>query len=307
MPRVRFVDKLRIVAGCVVAIGLMRYLGWMVAGPKDPEMGLTLAVGTGIDIGSWVAILVLSLVSSVLGTAISGRRLREAGLLVGCVGLAAMAQRAGTMQDVLGYHAGIEESSRQALMIRLLLDTALWGAILVANWLAVMFVYGWLWLPGGGEAAIKNEAPSPAANGEGAKPGWMATGATTIAALFMLNATLSRTDVTPILRGQTIGVLILGMMLLVMLVRYFVGVHESRWYLGAPLFVAVVAYVMGYVNADMTWTQGEVLHFRHLATTPPHTLARVLPVEYVSMATIGVILGFWSGEKIEEVAESELA
>lgn len=312
-PHVRFVDKLRIVAACAVAVWLMRAVGWYVIAPADPDMGLTFVLNDQPLVSAWIGILLLSLVASVLGTAISGKRLPEAGMLVGCVGLAALVARGGTMQDVLGYQAGTEEATRQKLMLRMCVDTGLWAAIFVANWLAVTAAYRWLWkapfhfqLSAGASTAPSGDAKSKTGANH-ARTGWLATGATVIAGLFLMNAALGRTAVSPVLRGQTIGALVLGFMLIVMAVRYFVAVHDSRWYVAAPLLVALAAYVLGYFNADMGRLDVSFRPFRDLATTPPHMLARALPVEYLALGVIGAILGFWSGEKIEEVAELEHA
>lgn len=302
-PHVRFVDKLRIVAACAVAVWLMRYVGWYVIAPADPEMGLTFVLNEQPPAGAWIGVLLLSLVCSVLGTAISGKRLPEAGMLVGCVGLAALAARAGTMQEVLAYHAGTEEASRQRLMLLMMVDTALWAAILLVNWLAVTAAYRWLWrAPFHYPLTNASTSDKPSSGSAGTRPGWLATGATVIAALFLMNTAFGRTAVTPILRGQVFAALVLGFWVIVIGVRYFVAIHDSRWYAVAPLLVALGAYALGYFNTDLSWTEQS---YQELATTPPHMLVRALPVEYLTLGLAGTIMGFWSGEKIEEVAELE--
>jgi hypothetical protein len=307
-PHVRFVDKLRIVAGCAVAVWLMRTVGWYVISPADSEMGLTFLLNDQPLISAWIGILLLSLVSSVLGTVISGRRLPEAGMLVGCVGLAALVARGGTMQDVLAYHAGTDEASRQKLMLLMMVDTGLWAAILVANWLAVTAAFRWLWkapfhfqLTGGQSSAKPSDGKAPD-TAEHARAGWLASGATAIAALFLMYTAFGRQAEAPVLRGQIFGALFLGFWVIVMAVRYFVAIHDSRWYAAAPLLVALAAFALGYFNADMSWA---LPPFRELASTPPHMLARALPVEYLTVGLAGAIMGFWSGEKIEEVADLE--
>jgi MFS family permease len=68
----------------------------------------------------------------------------------------------------------------------------------------------------------------------------------------------------------------------------------------------ITGYVLGHFSADMSWAEGAFLPFASLATTPPHLLARPLPIEYIAVGLIGALTGFWTGQRMEHVVEHEL-
>ena len=56
----------------------------------------------------------------------------------------------------------------------------------------------------------------------------------------------------------------------------------------------------------MGWTRDGNGAYALLATTPPHALVRPLPVEFLAAGLAGAIMGYWSGGKVELVAEQEM-
>ena len=91
-----------------------------------------------------------------------------------------------------------------------------------------------------------------------------------------------------------------------MAARYFTGIDDARWYVLSALAVALIGYLLGYINGDMDWAAkigGKF--YAELGTTPPHALARPLPIEYMAVGVAAALIGFWSGEKIEHVAIQE--
>ncbi len=93
-----------------------------------------------------------------------------------------------------------------------------------------------------------------------------------------------------------------------MLARYVTGINDARWYILAAPAVGLIGYLVGFLSADMSWTEGGPYQFFvYLATTPPHALARPLPVDYVAVGIAGALLGFWSGERVEHAVAQERA
>ena len=118
--------------------------------------------------------------------------------------------------------------------------------------------------------------------------------------------TIGRTPVAQIARGQVIASVAAGLFLGAMGARYFTSVADARWYALAVPAVALTAYLLGYLNAGMAWTQGSGYQpFAGLATTPPHDLARALPIEYLGVGVSAALAGFWSGEKIQHAVVEE--
>ncbi len=305
-----FLDKLRVLLAAGVAIVLLSYMGWMVARPTDPEMAVTLTLGGRSLFATWPALLILTVVAAAVGSAVSGPRLPEAGLFAAAVGLAGLSLQGGSAETLLIYCGGPETAGRRALMFFMAVDALLWAALLAIAWGASLLVSRWLW----GTPLV--QVPAPSAKKNASRPdsvidmiggGPLALAITTICALFFIWMTVARTPVAVIVRGQVIASVFFGLYLGAMLARYFTGLDQVRYYVMAPLIVALIGFVLGYLQASMSWADGPLANYAKLATTPPHALARPLPVEYVAVGLAGVIAGFWSGEKVEHVAEQELS
>lgn len=302
-----FVDKLRVVIASLAAIVLMTTVGWTVARPLDPEMGVLLVTHWGGVLGVWPAMIALSAVAAALGTAISGRRLPEAGVFAAAVGLVGLALQGGSMQEVLAYVGSNDAAGRRALMVRLTADTLLWSAVLAVAWMVVLIVRRWLWpndAPTTGIAA-KPSGKSPTTPVR-EQPGWAVLAVTGLVAVFFIYLTIARTPVAEVARKQVIASVATGFYLGAMAARYFLGGTRAEWYVLAAPAGALLAYLVGYLNAGMGWTQGTIWQpYADLATTPPHNVVRPLPVEYVAVGVAAALAGFWSGEKIEHVADQE--
>ena len=117
--------------------------------------------------------------------------------------------------------------------------------------------------------------------------------------------TIARTPVATIARGQVIASVAGGLYLGVLAARYFTGINNTRWYVLAVPVVALVGYLLGFLQADLSWAKGALAPYARLATTPSHALARPLPIEYIAVGVAGAIAGLWSGEKIEHVTKQE--
>lgn len=310
---VKFGDKIRVGLACAVAVLLLWHVGWMVAEPVDPQMAVSLTVSGRSALAAGPALLLIVVVVAVIGTAVVGRRLPEGGMFAAAVGLSGLALRGGSMQDVLGYKGGLTAESRQKLMVLLWGDTLLWGVILAAAWIATTVAFRWLWArPAETEESADEARPKGPGTKKGLPPakrrvGWPALAVTAVVGILIVWLTVSREPEAMIARGQVIASVGLGLLLGALAARYFTGIDDARWYVAAPLVVALIAYLMGYLGAGMVWTQGDGLKEKYakLATTPAHDLVRILPVEYLAVGVAGALFGFWSGEKIEHVTEQE--
>lgn len=333
VARLGFLDKLRVLLACGVAIVLMRSVGWRVAAPLDPDMAVTLTQAEGGVWAVWPALLILTAVTATIGTVIAGQRLPEAGIFAAGFGLTALALRGGYMQDLLAYHGASEASQRRALMAMLAWDCVLWAAILAVSWLAVMLARAWLWGPSevapgpDGEISTdaaspgKKSAPSPSprpssksterpgrkqqAGSSTPRGGWPALPITIVIGALVIWLTIARTPVAQIARGQVIASVAAGLLLGAMAARYFTGIADPRWYVLAVPAIGLIGYLLGFINAGMGWAQKEYQPYALLAVTPTHDLARPLPIEYVAVGVSAALVGFWSGQRIEHTAEQE--
>lgn len=293
----------------VVAVFLLRIVGWHVAQPVDPDLAVTLVDSARNFIPVWLGLTLLSAVAASIGTVIAGRRLPEAGVFAAGIGLASLALRGGSMQMVLSYGVSNGQSSRQAVMISMALDCLLWVSIMAVVWVVTALVRKWLWSESPNDS---QEGDKPKTSAKPDKPvslwaGWPALAGTTFLAVFIIWATISRTPVASIARGQVIASIAAGLYIGALATRYFTGLNNTYWYaLAAPL-IGLIAYLLGFLNSDMSWAEGSIYKFyAFLATTPPHDLVRGLPIEYVAVGVAAALAGFWSGERVEHAAEHEL-
>jgi len=303
-----FVGKMRVLLACVVAVLLIRTVGWNVARPTDPDLAVTLLVDGQNWLYAALIILLLAIVAAAVGIVIIGPRLPEGGIFAVGIGLTALAIRGGSMQMMLAYHTGAEPVARRALMIKMGLDCILWALIIAITWAAASLIRMWLW-----PAKQKdNQSPSKKIKHPDAKSksttnqaGWPALIVTTLVALFVIWLTIARTPVAQIARGQVIASVAGGLFLGALAARYFTNVNDSRWYALAVIAVAMLAYLLGFLNADLAWAKGKYQFFASMAITPPHALVRALPIEYLATGVSAVLAGYWCGEKMELVAENE--
>ncbi|HOB74016.1 MAG TPA: hypothetical protein PKG54_05765 [Phycisphaerae bacterium] len=299
-------EKARVVLAAAVAVILLSTVGWVVAEPADPGMGVTLVAHWGRVAAVWPALIVLTAVAGVIGTVLAPRRLAEGGMFVAAIGLAGMALKGGSMQEVLGYMlAAPETGARRSLMAQMALDSLLWTVVLAATWIAVALVRRWLWA----DEELYNPVPSPASrNLTPAAPagksqaGWPAMVVTGLIAVFFIWLTVGRTPVATIARGQVIASVAAGFYLGAMAARYFTRNDQAHWYLLAVPAGALLGFLVAFLNSGMGWAPPP---FADLKTTPPHELARPLPIEYLAVGVAGTLAGFWSGERMEQATEQE--
>jgi len=302
---------LRTLPAVAVSVALLATVGWRVAQPLDPDWAVTLTQSGRSLLAIAPSLLLLMVVVAAIGTALSGRRVPQGGLFATAVGLVVLSVRGGSMQVMLAY-CGIDGvGSRRSLMVLMAFECVLWAALLAASWLVVENVRRWLW-PATASGSGKSEgvkdgkkAKSSASGQAKSFAGWPALAVTTVVALFIIWMTIARTPVATIARAQVIASVAFGLYLGVLAARYFTGITDVRWYILAPLAVALVGYLLGFLQADLSWAKGQLSSYARLATTPSHALARPLPIEYIAVGVAGAIAGLWSGEKIEHVTKQE--
>jgi hypothetical protein len=300
---VKLVDKVRVVAASAVAAALMATLGWFVAAPWDTQLALSITQNSLSLMRVWPAMVIISAATAAVATAIAGRRLPEAGLFATGIGLGMLALRGGSMKMVLDYHAANDPAVRRSLMFALGLDVVMWTSVIAAAWLTAILVRGWLWSQPA-VATANTPAQPDAQRSNFANQGWLAMIITTVVAAFVVWQTIARTPVAEIARGQVIASVAGGLFLGALAARSFTEVADARWYVFAAAAIGIVAYLLGYLNADLSWAEDTQYQFyADLSSTPPHALVRALPVEYLSVGVAGAIGGFWSGEKVHQAVE----
>jgi len=307
---VGFFEKLRVLGAAGVAVVLVGYVGWMVAEPTDPQMAVTFTESGRSVWAVWPSLLVLTVVAAAVGSAIAGPRLPEAGMFAAAVGLAGLALHGGSMQGLLDYVAGADAAGRRRLMFTMGIDSVLWAALLAVSWVVAAAVGRWLWGNHAGSGPGKPEPLKKSFKNSSSLVdllggGPLALAVTSTVAMFVIWIAAARTPMANVARGQAIASVFFGLYLGALAGRYFTGIDHARHYMLAPLVVALVGFLLGYLQANMDWARGGLAAYAQLATTPLHALARPLPIEYIGVGLAGAIAGFWSGEKIEHTTGQE--
>jgi hypothetical protein len=190
--------------------------------------------------------------------------------------------------------------------MRMASDAVLWGAVMTAVWVVVLAVSAWLWSTSPeNPPPTKTSRQKPGVATAPARPGWAALAVSVVLAAFVVWSTIARSPVASTDRGQALAAVAGGLFFGAAAARYFTGVEDLRWYAPAPLLLALTGYLLGYLNADLQWALSDpyYLPYADLATTPPHSLSRPLPVEYLAVGTAGLLMGFRFGRRVETVAE----
>lgn len=304
VPPLGLVEKSRVLLAAGAAIVLFATVGWAIAQPSDPQMGVTLVLRWARVFSVWPILIVLTAVAAVIGTVLAPRRLAEGGVFAAALGLAGLALKGGSMQEVLAYAGSTTTAGRRWLMTQMALDVCLWTVVMLGAWMTVALIRRWLWSD---EELYSPLAPARTAAAPPAtvQQGWPAMVVTGLVAAFFIWLTIARTPIAAIARGQVIASVGLGFYFGAMAGRYFTGAGKSHWYLMAVPATALLGYLMGYLQSGMGWATGPWKPFVDLATTPPYALARPLPIEYLAVGVTATLIGFWSGEKIEQVTEPE--
>lgn len=258
-----------VVIACVVCVLLCRWAGKSLGIPV--ERGFD---GSVLQQPHWplalVSIYVLFAVCLVLGTLISGRWWFFGGLFSAAVGLSALSLMGGPMRYVL-FDAQAAGAS-QHIFITLAIETVL-------LFIPVALAWNYFW------KRFQLALPAP----EGAKPArpeQIPLGVAIVAQIALTGAIillLAATDA----KKQVLMSAFLGGLIGAALTDYAAPHREAvRWYWIGPLAVALIGYLLAYLNSAPS-TNG-------LPMGAFAALARPMPLDYASMGAAGALLGYWT-------------
>lgn len=258
-----------VVIACVVCVLLFRWGGKSLGIPA--ERGFDDSV---LQQPHWplvlISIYVIFAVCLVLGTLISGRWWFFGGLFSAAVGLAAMSALGGPMRYVL-FDAQARGAS-QRIFITLAIET-----ILLFIPIALAWSYFW--------KRFDVALPAPE-EGKSPKPAQTPIGVAIVAQIAFTGAIillLAATDA----KKQVLMSAFLGGLIGAALADYAAPHRQAlRWYWVGPLAVAVIGYLLAYINSTPT-TNG-------LPQGAFAALARPLPLDYASLGAAGALLGYWA-------------
>ena len=302
MPgHLRLHDKALSLAAWGIAVGIFGSVGWMTVQPYDP-LGAVSLVTSQRAVLMLVEVLALSAVVSGLATALIGRKLPDAGVFAVALGLAVASLRGDTASYLLITVTGSDASARDLLAWKLAFEGFAWFAVMAA----AMVVGGWVtrWTTTEDTAASDTSWHDSAlaeaaglATGYGASDerdwidGLKVTGVSLVTAAVLFRLLATGSPWRSIQHGQVFFALAVAFYVGGMVAYRYWRVRSALWGCLAPPLLCLFGYVLSAVGSPPKGPYGAV------ASVPPSSFFRALPIEYVCVGTAAALMSFWSARR----------
>lgn len=309
MPSINSYQRARILMTGATAIGFG--LVWFVAArldiPTFPRLGGSLLLSNTIL--SLLIVAVVYALAVVVGTVFAGFIRFNAGLVTGCLALAALSIRGGSAR--IAQVNGLVSVGSPGLFLRLFIELALLTLVVGACWLVLRQLYlakklrdregdPDLLVSMTRAEAKQNVLDAVAARSAAGRP--HAIGhelpflATQALVTFVLILFLVRTDAT---FQSLISILIASFAGSAIAYQTFPNLPPRGWYWLPPLVVGLVGYVLVYFNPDGIQTANLQSTFA--------AFGRSLPLDYAAAGPAGAILGHWFARRWQRERDAEAA
>lgn len=301
----RLQDKALALAAWVLAAGIFGSVGWMAIEPYDP-LGAVSLVTRSDTLTMIVSVLALSVVVSGLATALVGHRLPDAGAFAVATGLAVANLRGGTAGYLLINVAGPDAAVRSTLAWKLAFEGLLWFAVIAAAVVVGGVVHRWMT---GNRAVGRDTRYEETALAEAAMlvpfldplrgvdddrswiDGLKVTCLSLIAAALIFRILVTGSPWRSIQHGQSYFALVAAFYLGGAIAYRYWRVRSVFWGCLAPPLLCFLGYVFSALGSPLKGPYGDV------ASVPPSSFFRALPLEYVCVGTAAAIAAFWSARR----------
>lgn len=296
----RLIDRLVALVAWSLAIAIFFTIGWRVLRPVDPQGAVSMITCRH----PWLMVAqmaALGMVTAALATVLVGRKLADAGVFATCLGIAVANLRADTLGALLISLADSGGETPPNIAAGFLFEAIIWFAIVVLAMVTSGLVLRWCF-------------------GQGDSHGFSVLSTMAVADMPLISGVLSERDadehvaklrtgvshmlLTAVIAFALIGVLSTGVparpiqhgqvyfsiAAAFCIAGYFAhGKFPARtpfWTCLAVPLVSVIAYLWVML---LDFSQGSQLP----PSIPHSTYLRALPLEYVTLGTLGSILAFW--------------
>jgi hypothetical protein len=287
-----WINKLRIAAVAGLGIVVMGILAWPLAAPADPLMPVR---ASNVSASGTLLLIVLAFAIGLAGYFIAWPHGREIGILGVPFGLVIWAGRSGPMRALT--QAYQETAERAALVHSLRLEPAYWLLLVAAGFAGVLLAQ-YLRRPGASETSHSGPQSSPTAPAK-TRPNTALYVNCAIAVVvavvisqffvgvFVQNLAMSHGAAAQPAIGQIIFGVAAAFAVAAFVVKRFLDL-SYLWPAVASLFIVAVAETLHY-NAEM------IRQFAETNPAPlfPHSVFAILPVQLVTLGTLGSVLGYW--------------
>ena len=296
----RLVDRLVALVAWAIAIGMFFTVGWRALRPVDPEGAVSMLTCRH----PWLMVIQMAALGAVvaaLATLLVGRKLADAGVFATCLGLAVANSRADTLESILIGMADAGTGARSNIAASFLGEALVWFAIVVLAMVASGFVLRWCFgrgtegSPSMLSAMAVADMPRIAelldARGDADSGGRIAAGPahtffTAVIAFVLIGILSTGAPAVAIKQGQVYFSIAAAFCVAGYFAHGRFPTRTPLWTCLAVPLVSVAAYLwVALANSGQA---------EHLPPNIPHsTYLRALPIEYVTLGTIGSILAFW--------------
>lgn len=292
-----WINKLRIAAVATLGIVVIGILAWPLAAPADPLLPVR---ASDISLPGTLLLLALALAIGFAGYFIAWPHGREMGILGVPLGLAVWAGRSGPMRALT--QIWTEPQERVTLVHSLLPEPLYWLLIVAAGFAGVLLAQRLRPAP---QASASDEAnppasAEPASDGSSAPRkganvyvnGLIAVVVATLVSQFFLgvfaqNLTTSRNVAAQPAVGQILFGVTGAFAVAAFVVKRFLDMSYV-WPAAASVFAMTFAQVLYYRAAA-------IRRFAETYPAPffPHSIFAIVPVQLVTLAALGSVIGFW--------------
>lgn len=278
--------QVRFFLGLAVGCVLFGSLGWGVLKPVDPYSAIYFQPEEGV-LMLLLRVIGLLVVSGAFASIIMDARIPLFGTFAACVGIAIPILKTGGMEYVMvRAHAEKSLEHPEALWGFLALETVAWTGVLAVLVTATMVTEQWL--KGDEEPHLE---PVKDTGRTTQKSFWWkglgGTGITIVLGLFLVAMLATSTE-----KGQVIFACFAALFLAGLAAEQIAENDHPVWQVAAVPVVALIAYLYTWSHPMRPPGLELILHIA------PNSLARVLPIEYIFIGTLGAIFGNWTSHRV---------
>ncbi|MFH0983432.1 MAG: hypothetical protein V2A79_18085 [Planctomycetota bacterium] len=299
-PQLRPIDRLVALIAWGLAIALFFKVGWRALEPADPQGAVSMLTCRH----PWPMVAQMAALGTVvagLATLLIGRKLADAGAFATCLGLAVANLRADTLGSILISVADRGTGPGPNLAASFLVEALVWFGVVVLALVVSGLVFRWCFgrPPTSGVSALSAMAATELpmisallrAEGDGRRVGERRTALwhllfTAIVAFGLIGILATGSPAPPIEHGQVYFSITAAFCIAAYFAHGRFPVRTPLWSCLAVPLVSIAAYLWVTIVDS---SKAAALP----ASIPHSAYLRALPLEYVTLGTLGSILAFW--------------
>lgn len=282
-----WINKLRIAAVAALGIVVLGILAWPLVAPADPLLPVRASV---IDFSGTLLLLVLALAIGFAGYFIAWPHGREIGILGVPFGLAIWAGRSGPMRALT--QIWDDAAERAALVQSLRVEPLYWMLLVAAGFAGVLLAQRLRQAPRNSvlESDAQTTRKGPAGNAFANN--LMALGVSVVISQFFVGVFVQNLAMSHNLAAQPdVGQIIFGVA-----AAFAVAGFVVKQFLGQSYILPALSSLLVVGTAQVLHYRGQTLQtFAETLPAPffPHSVFAIVPVQLVTLGTLGSVLGFW--------------